>query len=66
MNLKKSINLALIEKDVKQFEIAKKMNVSPPYLSAIKHGKKALTIKRLKQISDAFGYKLSEFIALGE
>ena len=65
MNLKKSIKLACLNKEVTQKAIAEKLGFSPTQLQVIMKRNSASTVMLLA-ISDAFGIKLSEFIALGE
>lgn len=65
MNLKKSIKQACLNKEVTQKAIAEKLGFSPTQLQVIMRRNSASTVMLLA-ISDAFGIKLSEFIALGE
>ena len=65
MNLKKSIRQDCLNKEVTQKAIAEKLGFSPTQLQVIMKRNSASTVMLLA-ISDAFGIKLSEFIALGE
>lgn len=65
MNLKKSIKQACLNKEVTQKSIAENLGFSPTQLQVIMKRNSASTAMLLS-IADAFGMKLSEFIALGE
>lgn len=65
MNLRKSINLACAHRGVKKAYTAEKAQTSPSHLSRIIKANRCST-DTLEKIAKALGYKVSEFIALGE
>lgn len=66
MNMRKSINLALAQKDKNSLWLAEEIGVSPQRLSAIKNSKSKPNMSTVETVAAAFGLSLSEFIALGE
>lgn len=65
MNLEKSFNVALAQRDMKKKDLAEKMKVTPSYITQVtKNG--ALSVAKLQELSEALGYKVWEFIKLGE
>jgi transcriptional regulator with XRE-family HTH domain len=66
MNIPRSIKLALVYRDMRGQDLAKKLGVSPAYISGIVTGNKLPSLDRLQTISKELNYELSEFIALGE
>lgn len=66
MNVRKSINLALAQKDKNSLWLAERIEVSPQRLSAIKNSKSKLNMSTIEVLAKAFDMTVSEFIALGE
>lgn len=66
MDFGKSLKIALLQRGMKQKDLADQMQVSRPYISAIANNKKHFTKANLISIPKHLGYKVSEFIALGE
>ncbi len=65
MNLEKSFNVALAKKDMKKKDLAEQMKVTPSYITQVtKDGR--LSVSKLQELSQALGYKVWEFIKLGE
>lgn len=65
MNVGKSIKVAMAMKDMNQQDLAGRMKVSKPYISQIV-GKEHAGVGTIVLLADAFGMKVSEFLALGE
>lgn len=66
MDFGKSLRVAMAYRNVRQAELRKSVQISHCHLSQIVNGHKEPSMKVTKQICDALGYKVSEFIALGE
>ena len=65
MNLEKSFNIALASRDMKKKDLALQMKVTPSYITQVtKDGR--LSVAKLQELSGALGYKVWEFIKLGE
>jgi len=65
MNLEKSFNVALAMRGKKQSDLAKEMKVTNSYINQIcKNG--SLSIRKLDEVSGLLGFKLWEFIKLGD
>ncbi len=65
MNLEKSFNVALATRDMKKKDLAAQMSVTPSYITQVtKNG--ALSVSKLEELSKALGYKVWQFIKLGE
>ena len=65
MNLEKSFNVALATRDMKKKDLAAQMNVTPSYITQVtKNG--GLSVSKLQELSEALGYKVWQFIKLGE
>ena len=65
MNLEKSFNVALATRDMKKKDLASQMKVTPSYITQVtKNG--SLSVGKLQELSEALGYKVWEFIKLGE
>jgi len=65
MNLEKSFNVALATRDMKKKDLAEQMKVTPSYITQVtKNG--ALSVGKLQELSAALGYKVWEFVKLGE
>lgn len=65
MNFRKSLKLALIQRDMSQKALAEKLGMRETSMSQLA-AQKSCTGATLQKIADAFGMKVSEFIALGE
>lgn len=65
MNLRKSIKTALAQRDMSQKALATKLGMLETSLSQLA-AQKSCTGATLQKLADAFGLKVSEFIALGE
>ena len=65
MNTAKSLRIALAMNEMKQRDLAKKLNCTEKHVSNMKlHGIKST--EKLSKISQIFGMQVSEFIKLGE
>lgn len=65
MNLEKSFNVALATRDMKKKDLAKQMQVTPSYITQVtKDGR--LSVAKLQELAEALGFKVWEFIKLGE
>tara|TARA_R110000737_G_scaffold188198_1_gene210470 strand:- start:240 stop:443 length:204 start_codon:yes stop_codon:yes gene_type:complete len=65
MNLEKSFRIALATKGINQKELAKQMKVTAPYINQIAKGG-SMSVSKLQDVCSALGYKVWEFIKLGE
>jgi len=65
MNIGKSIRVALAKKEMSQQDLAKKMEVSKPYVSQLA-GRAHAGMGTVVLLADAFNMKVSEFLELGE
>lgn len=65
MNIKKSFRIALAMKGATQADMAAVVGVTPATLSLILN-RESIPSERIKQLADAFGMKVSEFVAMGE
>ena len=65
MNLRKSVMIALAQRDMKQKDLADKIGMSQGSMSQLL-GQKSCTGATLEKLSTAFDMKVSEFVALGE
>ena len=65
MNIKKSIKIALVERDQNQEWLAGQVGVSRGAISLIL-SRNSITTRLLGKIAVALQYKVSELIALGE
>ena len=66
MDLGKSIKIALINKEMSQSELAERLQVSEQYISNLATGSRFPGRNQIERLADVLGYKVSEFIALGE
>ena len=65
MDLEKSFGMALASKKMKKKDLAAQLKVTPSYITQVtKNG--ALSVNKLDELAGALGYKLWEFIKLGE
>lgn len=65
MNLRKSIKVALAQRGMEQKALAAKLNMSQSSMSQLA-AQESCTGATLQKLADAFGLKVSEFVALGE
>lgn len=65
MNFRKSLKLALIQNDMTQKALAAQLGIRETSMSQLA-AQSSCTGATLQKIADAFGMKVSEFIALGE
>lgn len=65
MNLRRSIKTALVQRDMSQKDLAKKLGMLETSISQLA-AQKSCTGATLQKLATAFELKVSEFIALGE
>ncbi len=65
MNFRKSLKLALAQRDMTQRALALKLGMRETSMSQLA-AQKSCTGATLQKLADAFGMKVSEFVALGE
>lgn len=65
MDVGKSIKIALVQRRMTQVQLAEKVNRSTVWINKLAAGKSA-DGKTISMLADAFGMKVSEFVALGE
>lgn len=65
MNLRKSIMLALAHHDMRQKDLAQKMEMSQAGITQLM-SQTSCTAVMLERLAEAFDMKVSEFVALGE
>ena len=65
VNLKKSVKVAMANKEVNQEWLAVQLNIKPPAVTMMMQ-RNECGFTRLNDLADVFGMKVSEFIALGE
>lgn len=65
MNFRRSLKLALAQRDMTQKALAKKLGMRETSMSQLA-AQTSCTGATLQKISSAFGMKVSEFVALGE
>jgi DNA-binding Xre family transcriptional regulator len=65
MNFRKSLKLALIQRDMTQKALALKLGMRETSMSQLA-SQSSCTGATLQKIAGAFGMKVSEFVALGE
>lgn len=67
MNIGKSLRIAIATSGIRQGEVAEMSGITASYVSSIANGRVKPSLDIIEKISrDAFGIKVSEFIALGE
>lgn len=66
MNISKSMKVALAERNIKRKDLDAKLGFVSGVTSKITCGEYFPSISKLALISSVLGYKLSEFIILGE
>jgi transcriptional regulator with XRE-family HTH domain len=65
MNLEKSFNIALATRGLNKKDLAVKMNCTGAYITQITKGG-SMSVSKLQDVCSALGYKVWEFIKLGE
>lgn len=65
MNLQKSFNVALAQREMKQKDLAEKMKCTTPYINKIIQGG-GISIRKLQEVCTALDIKVWEFVKLGE
>lgn len=65
MNFRRSLKLALAQRDMTQKALAEKLGMRETSMSQLA-AQTSCTGATLQKIADAFGMKVSEFVALGE
>lgn len=65
MNIKKSTAIAMAKQGINQTELGRRLKLSPSTVSK-QLGREFPNLAFVKMVSDEFGMKVSEFIALGE
>lgn len=66
MNIGKSVNKALAERDMSRKELSEKSKISESHISQIVNGNFTPKISTIERLSTATDYSVSSFIALGE
>lgn len=66
MNIGKSVNKALAERELNRKQLSEKSGVSQSYISQITLGNFTPKITTIERLAKATGYSVSEFIKLGE
>lgn len=65
MNLRKSIKVALAQRGMEQKALAEQLSMSQSSMSQLA-AQQSCTAATLQKLANAFGMKVSEFVALGE
>ena len=65
MDLQKSFRMALAERDITKAELARSMGCTRAYIGSIAKGG-SMSVRKLQDVCDVLGYKVHEFIKLGE
>lgn len=65
MNLEKSFRIALATKGMSKQDLAKQMNCTGAYITQITKGG-SMSVSKLQDVCSELGYKVWEFIKLGE
>lgn len=65
-DIKKALRVALAERDMKQTDLAKKLDVSPQQVYRWVSTDADVGMEALTKIAGAFGISVSELVALGE
>ena len=65
MNLDKSFRIALATKGMSKQDLATQMNCTGAYVTQITKGG-SMSVRKLQDVCDVLGYKVWEFIKLGE
>ena len=65
MNLEKSFRIALATKGMSKQDLAAQMKCTGPYITQISKGG-SMSVSKLQDVCGVLGYKVWEFIRLGE
>ena len=65
MNIGKSIQICQVKQEVSNQKLAQRMEISVDYLRKMRN-REDCSASMLSRLSDEFGLKASEFVALGE
>jgi len=65
MNLEKSFRIALATQGINKAELATRMNCTGAYITQITKGG-SMSVSKLQDVCSELGYKVWEFIKLGE
>lgn len=65
MNIEKSFNIALATRGMNKQDLASKMNCTGAYITQITKGG-SMSVSKLQDVCGSLGYKVWEFIKLGE
>lgn len=66
INLKKSFKVALAMRDMDKQELAAKMKVTKQFLTNVTSGRGSMSVSKLDEAAGILGFKLWEFIKLGD
>lgn len=66
MNLAKSLKKALLERNMSQLDLARKLEITPVHLNRLANDKAQMSPAIMERIAGQFGMKVSDFVALGE
>ena len=66
MDYAKSLRVALAYRNMRQKELRLAVKCDPSYMSLVINGHREPSLKFTREVCRALGYKVSEFIALGE
>lgn len=66
MNLRRSIDLACAKHNMRNYELAKVCGFSAQQICNWRKPRSSISMRNAEVLAQATGYKLSEFIALGE
>lgn len=66
MNLAKSLKKALLERNMSQLDLARKLEITPVHLNRLANDKAQMSPAIMERIAGQFDMKVSEFVALGE
>lgn len=65
MDIEKSFRIALATKGINKSDLAREMNCTGAYITQITKGG-SMSVSKLQSVCSALGYKVWEFIKLGE
>ena len=66
MDIQLSIRIALARSNIRACQLAEGANISKGGLSEVMSGKVNPSLKYVEKLANEMGYKVSDFIALGE
>lgn len=66
MNIGRSIKIAMAYNGFTTSKLANLISMSQPHVSALSNNRHKANIETIERMAGAMGYKVSEFIALGE